>query len=103
MRRARESQGSVVLNKRSGTWHFLWLEAGKRRSKVIGSLDDFRTKRQLGVKPKPSSSHCNNQTGNPALSGKLIGCLQTGKDAGAFQHQACIRSLVQQPYRASMG
>jgi hypothetical protein len=44
MKRAREHHGSVVFNRRSRTWHFLWLERGKRRSKVIGTLTDFPTR-----------------------------------------------------------
>ena len=44
MKRARVHKGSVVLNRRSGTWHFLWLEEGKRHSKVIGKLSDFPTR-----------------------------------------------------------
>ena len=44
MKRARHQEGSVVLNKRSGTWHYLWCEHNHRRSKVIGSLRDCPTK-----------------------------------------------------------
>jgi integrase len=36
--------GSVVLDKRSRTWNFLFWENGKRRSKKIGSKTDFPTK-----------------------------------------------------------
>jgi hypothetical protein len=31
MKGAREHHGSVVFNRRSDSWHFLWLEEGKRR------------------------------------------------------------------------
>ena len=45
MKRAlRIQQGSVVLNKRFGTWNFLWCEDGHRRSKVIGSARELPTK-----------------------------------------------------------
>jgi integrase len=44
MRRVRQKTGSVVLDRRIRTWHFLWCENGKRRSKVIGSVRDFPTK-----------------------------------------------------------
>jgi len=45
MKRAlRIQQGSVVFNKRFGTWNFLWCEDGHRRSKVIGCLREFPTK-----------------------------------------------------------
>jgi integrase len=41
---ARVKQGSVVWNKRFKTWNFLWIQDGRRRSKVIGTLRDFPTK-----------------------------------------------------------
>src|SRR5258708_5859992 len=45
MKRAtRIKQGSVVFNKRFGTWNFLWCENGHRRSRVIGSPREFPTK-----------------------------------------------------------
>ena len=45
MKRARHKQGSVVLNKRSKTWHYLWCDdGGGRRSKLLGTLRDFPTK-----------------------------------------------------------
>jgi integrase len=43
-RAARVNQGSVVFNKRFGTWNFLWCEDGHRRSKVIGTSREFPTK-----------------------------------------------------------
>ncbi len=42
--RVRHQHGSVVLNKRSKTWHYLWREEGHRRSKLIGTKADFATK-----------------------------------------------------------
>jgi integrase len=44
LKRARHQQGSVVFNKRSKTWHFLWNDSGTRRSKLIGSLREVPTK-----------------------------------------------------------
>ena len=44
MKRARHQQGSVVFNRRSRTWHFLWCEDDHRRSKLIGSLREYPTK-----------------------------------------------------------
>ena len=44
MKAARVKQGSVVWNKRFRTWNFLWIQDGRRRSKVIGTLQDYRTK-----------------------------------------------------------
>ena len=43
-RAARVNQGSVVFNRRYGTWNFLWRETGRRRSKVIGTAQQFPTK-----------------------------------------------------------
>jgi hypothetical protein len=43
-RAARINQGSVVFNKRFGTWNFLWCENDHRRSKVIGTSREFPTK-----------------------------------------------------------
>ena len=45
MKRAqRHSTGSVRFDKRRGTWGYLWYEAGKRRSKLIGTKREFPTK-----------------------------------------------------------
>lgn len=43
-RAARFKTGSLVFDKRRKTWNYLWWEAGKRRSKLIGSLRDYPTK-----------------------------------------------------------
>ena len=43
-RAARIQQGSVVFNKRFGTWNFLWCENGHRRSKMIGTARELPTK-----------------------------------------------------------
>jgi integrase len=42
--RARHQQGSVVFNKRSRTWHFLWREDGSRKSRLLGPESDLPTK-----------------------------------------------------------
>jgi len=42
--RAQKPKGSVVLNKARCTWNFLWVEAGGRRSKRLGTLADLPTK-----------------------------------------------------------
>ena len=39
--RARNQDGSVVLDKRIRTWNFLWWENGKRRSKKIGTMRQY--------------------------------------------------------------
>src|SRR5215475_6008254 len=43
-RAARFQTGSVVFDKRRKTWNFLWWEAGKRRSKLIGTAKQYPTK-----------------------------------------------------------
>ncbi len=40
----RQRQGSVVLDKRIKTWNFFFWEAGKRRSKKIGTKSQYPTK-----------------------------------------------------------
>jgi integrase len=44
MKRARNHEGSVALDKRSRTWNFFWWENGRRRSKKIGSTSEYSTK-----------------------------------------------------------
>ena len=43
-RAARVNQGSIVFNRRFGTWNFLWCERGRRRSKMIGTARELPTK-----------------------------------------------------------
>jgi len=43
-RAARHKTGSVVFDKRRKTWNYLWWEQGKRRSRLIGTLQQYRTK-----------------------------------------------------------
>jgi integrase len=40
----RQRNGSVVFDRRIKTWNFLWWDAGKRRSKKIGTIREFPTK-----------------------------------------------------------
>ena len=44
MRAQRYKRGSVRFDKRRGTWNYLWYEAGKRRSKLIGTKQQYPTK-----------------------------------------------------------
>jgi integrase len=44
MRVQRHTSGSVRFDKRRKTWNYLWYEAGKRRSKLIGSKQEYPTK-----------------------------------------------------------
>jgi hypothetical protein len=53
-RAARFQTGSVVFDKRRKTWNYLWCEGGKRRSKLIGTLQEFPTK---GGRPESSTGN----------------------------------------------
>ena len=52
-RAARFKTGSVVFDKRRKTWNFLWWEAGKRRTRVVGSLRDLPSKASAWKAAKP--------------------------------------------------
>jgi len=44
MRVQRHAHGSVRFDKRRRTWNYLWYEAGKRRSRLIGTKQQYPTK-----------------------------------------------------------
>ena len=44
MRVQRHASGSVRFDKRRKTWNYLWYENGKRRSKLIGTKQEYPTK-----------------------------------------------------------
>ena len=44
MKRARHQNGSVVFDKRRGTWNYLWRVNGARRSKLLGTKREYPTK-----------------------------------------------------------
>jgi integrase len=45
VKRARIQNGSVVYNKRFGTWNFLWFDdGGRRRSRKLGDLSELPTR-----------------------------------------------------------
>ena len=44
MRVQRYARGSVRFDKRRRTWNYLWYDGGKRRSKLIGSKQEFPSK-----------------------------------------------------------
>ena len=44
MRVQRHAIGSVRFDRRRRTWNYLWYEAGKRRSKLIGTKQEYPTK-----------------------------------------------------------
>jgi len=70
--RARNRDGSVVLDKRIKTWNFLWWEDGKRHSKKIGTVRQYPTKASAWRAAKVFQHLSGNQvgvTGNaPTLS-----------------------------------
>ena len=49
----RQRSGSVVLDKRIKQWNFFWWENGKRRSKKIGTVSQYRTKASAWRAAKP--------------------------------------------------
>jgi integrase len=44
LRAQRHSTGSVRFDRRRRTWNYLWYESGKRRSKLIGTKQQYPTK-----------------------------------------------------------
>ena len=44
MKRERTKTGSIALDKRIRTWNFFFWENGKRRSKKIGTVNQYPTK-----------------------------------------------------------
>jgi integrase len=69
-RAARHKRGTVVFDKRRGTWNFLEWVDGKRKSKVIGTRREFPTKAAAWRKaqPLPSQTTTNNQARSPTVT-----------------------------------
>src|SRR5690349_7769553 len=64
MRVQRHSTGSVRWDRRRGTWNYLWYEAGKRRSKLIGNKQQFPTKAATWKEvQRMALRECSNQAG----------------------------------------
>ena len=64
MRVQRHSTGSVRWDRRRGTWNYLWYEAGKRRSKLIGNKQQFPTKAAAWKEvQRMALRECSNQAG----------------------------------------
>ncbi len=59
--RARNKDGSVVLDKRIRTWNFFFWEKGKRRSKRIGTMSQYPTKASAWRAAKPLRDAVENQ------------------------------------------
>jgi hypothetical protein len=47
------ASGSVVFNKHKATWNFLWWEAGRRRSKLLGTIRELPTPADAERAAKP--------------------------------------------------
>ena len=59
--RQRNRSGSVVLDKRIKTWNFFFWEMGKRRSRKIGTMNQFPTKASAWRAAKPLRDAIENQ------------------------------------------
>ncbi len=59
--RQRSRSGSVVLDKRIKTWNFFFWEKGKRRSRKIGTTNQFPTKASAWRAAKPLRDAIENQ------------------------------------------
>ena len=57
----RQRQGSVVLDKRIKTWNFFFWENGRRRSKKIGTVNQYPTKASAWRAAKPLRDAVENQ------------------------------------------
>jgi integrase len=67
--RARNRSGSIGLDTRIKTWHFVYWENGKRRSKKIGTVGQYPTKASAWRAAKPLRDAVENQTQvNPSTS-----------------------------------
>ena len=44
LRAQRHTRGSVRFDKRRKTWNYLWYDAGTRRSRLIGTKQDYPNK-----------------------------------------------------------
>jgi len=73
-RAARVNQGSVVFNKRFGTWNFLWCKNGHRKSRVIGSGQQFQTKAAAWRAAEPLRRQLDQtiQSAGPVLTVRIL-------------------------------
>jgi integrase len=82
LKRERKQFGSVVLDKRRNVWMFLWRENGTRRSKAIGTLQEFRSKSATRAAAKP-----------------LRNALEAGQKAPKDNSEILVKNLIEK-YRA---
>jgi integrase len=74
--RARNRDGSVVLDKRIKTWNFFWWDNGKRRSKKIGTVIQYPTKASAWRAAKALRDAVENETQvNPRSGAPTVGKL----------------------------
>jgi len=65
LRAQRHTHGSVRFDRRRKTWNYLWYETRKRRSRLIGTKQDYPTKAAAwraveSMKPKTDATQPNN-------------------------------------------
>jgi integrase len=74
MRVQRHTTGSVRFDKRRGTWNFLWWDSGTRRSRLIGTKQEFPTK---------------------AAAWKEVGRMDVGEPSSAAAPSLTVKALVE--------
>src|SRR4051812_47511918 len=70
MRAQRYKRGSVRFDKRRGTWNYLFYDNGTRRSKLIGTKQEYPTK-AAAWKAAEKINHCTHtevQTSGPLFA-----------------------------------
>src|SRR6266700_8150887 len=73
-RAARFKTGSVVFDKRRKTWNFLWWENGKRRSRLVGTRQQYPTKGAAQQAAQSLQPAAREQKSNP-LEGPTVSAL----------------------------
>lgn len=94
MKRARHQQGSVVFNRRSRTWHFLWREEGKRRSKRIGSERDYPTKAAAWKAAKPLRTPADSPVNDAPMVKALVERYESERIPSRFSTARMYRSWL---------
>lgn len=101
MKRVRQQFGSVVFDKRIRTWHFIWWEEGRRRSKLIGSIRQFPTKASAwkAAKSLTSALECqaekDSNTGTSITVGHLVELYRVEKMPQRFSTRRGYESWLQ--------
>jgi hypothetical protein len=105
MKRAqRHTVGSVRLDKRRKTWNYLWYENGQRRSKLIGTKQEYPTK---GAAWSAAESRRNTVEGqrkvDHGLTLRAVVAHYREENAEACRHPTCLPGLAEQPYSSHLG